>query len=689
MATNDASDKLNQILKKTQSLSDSNLLPDEIAFLTSIFSPGRDDASTIRSKAYVVLSAYCQAARNIKGKAKTQLNDEDEGTVSIARTFGSSISERLNETNEDAILCGVSFLAALFQIDSKAASVIFAEDGLVENVMDTVDLSPSALLSQEVAHLLGQAAGVKVCRAVITPQIVRWLEFKSHQQADIPSRSAAAVALIKLAKGSAADSPENGSPEVGEQTNDLVETMVDIIVQGNANSVVDAAEGLAYLSTDPSVKESLAKNPSFLRNLFDLVPKSKTSAKDVNPTLVYGVMVIVTNLLSFRPRLSAEQQQMEKLKKMAKAGNGKGQEDSASAQLDDDDHVKVRIRLLVTAGVLSAFAGAISSTDSPGIRASVGKSLLSICEEKENRGQVLQTGGSKLLQTSIRQSLSTQPEGAKNKTVNLSATDLEAIQALTKLAITSSPVQVFGPNVGTVYDAIRPFSILVQHPSSTLLQRFEGIMALTNLASYTAETASRIAKSDGLLDHVELLLLEEHTLVRRASVELICNLIAGSDDTFERYSGTTPSSASKIHILLALSDLEDTATRLAASGALATLTAAPAACAALVALQFEKDHFLREMTQLIDPSCLPDTAASDDEPVLDTNPGLVHRGVVCIANVFQSITDSETRAKMLKGATEAGVIQALFRLVKGEGLVKDQAIVAPAAEALKSIMTKT
>ena len=682
MTDGNIDDGLNQILKKTQTSSHHNLLRDEIVCVTSAFVSSTPDAATVRSKAYVVLSAFCQGVRDKKG------GTADDTTKLILNNFEPTVLQLLGETNEIALLKGISFLTALFQVDSLAASAIFSRDGVVENLMDTVDLSPSSLLCQEIAHLLGQACGHKNCREIVTPQIIRWLEFNSRQSADLTLQGAASVALIKLSKGSTSDNPEHGTPEVHSGLTDgLADRMVDIILSRQTTSSFDAIEGLAYLSTDPRIKESLSKNPNFLQRLFSLVSVQKydSKASDLNPTLAFGVVLIICNLTSFRPRLTEEQKQMEKLKRMTKVNKAEA-EDSNSA-LDDDDHVKARIRLLVASGVLPVFPAALGATDSPGVRLNIGKSLLCIIEERENRGKVLQSGGAKVLQSIINKALSTQTTKGKGKQPALTAQDLEVVQALAKLAITSSPVQVFGPNAGAMYDAIRPFSILLQHPSSNLLQRFEAIMALTNLASQSTELASKIANAEGLIDKVELLLLQEHTLVRRASVELICNLISGADVVFERYSGNSSNWASKIHILLALSDVEDLPTRLASSGALATITSAPVACAALIALQFDKHRFLSVMTQLIDPSALP--KETEGEGPLDTDPGLVHRGIVCVHNVLQSIANPEIRERISKEAAESGLLMAAIQLVKGQGLVKDQAIVQQAAEIVRVLTNIT
>ena len=677
MASTDIDVKLNQLLKSSQITLQHNIAPDEFACLATAFLPTNADVDTLRPKAYVVLSAICQQARQVEGKNK----DGTVATEQLVRIFAPFVAQLFGETDEKSLLTGASFLTALFQIDAPSASLIFAREDVVEGVMDSIDLSPSPLLSLEIARLLSHACAKKSCREIIRPQVVRWLESNSRQATDTGLRSAASLALVKLFKGAMSDEPEVGSPQVQSgQIDNLAETMTNIIVSRETASTVDAVEGLAYLTVDPGLKERLAKNSSFLRQLFELVPTKKTaSAKaSLNSTLIYGISVIISNLTSFPPRLSEEQQQVEKLRRMAKSGKGSSE---ATLILDDDKYVKARIRLLISAGVLPVFPAAIAGVDSAGIRLNVGKSLLNIVEEKENRGAALQAGGARVLQTIIKRAFSSLSSG-KN-TAMLSPADLDPIQALAKLSITSSPLQVFGPNIGAVYDAIRPLSILLQHPSSNLLQQFEAIMALTNLASYSSDVASRVAKADGLVNKVELLLLEDHTLVRRASVELICNLIVGSDEVFERYAGDNPGSASKIHILLALSDVEDIPTRLAASGALATLTAAPNVCKTLIDLQFERHRFLPIITQLIDPAALP--ASLKDEQIVETNPALVHRGVACVLNVFKKVEDKDIREKISNDGKESGLLQALVQLAKGKGVSSDPSVMYQATEALKAL----
>jgi len=265
---------------------------------------------------------------------------------------------------------------------------------------------------------------------------------------------------------------------------------------------------------------------------------------------------------------------------------------------------------------------------------------------------------------------------------------MEPIQALAKLAITASPVQVFGPNEGALFDAIRPFSVMLMHPSSNLLQRFEALMALTNLSSQSAEVGTRIARVDSLLNRVELLMLEEHALVRRAATELVCNLVAGSEEVFGRYGGEkTAAAKSKLQVLVALCDVDDLPTRLAASGALAALTASPAACQNLVELQRERGRVLPILGQLVYPSIVPPSDVPDsDSPSsqAQSDPGLVHRGVVCLRNFFLNLDGAETGEEIATEADQVGITQALVDVLKSSS--GESPVLKATVEALKWLL---
>lgn len=209
-------------------------------------------------------------------------------------------------------------------------------------------------------------------------------------------------------------------------------------------------------------------------------------------------------------------------------------------------------------------------------------------------------------------------------------------------------------------------------------------MALTNLSSSGAELSARIANVDGIMNKIELLLLEENTLVRRAAAELICNLAAGSETVYNRFSGEQPDdnssttanqAKSRLRILVALADVEDNETRLASSGALATITSSPTACQLIWALELEHHRAFSILKELIDPSF-------DEENTSQPDPGLLHRGVICVRNVFVNHTDMSSRREIARTAEEQGLVTALTTIIRSSGHLPE-AVLRPTAEALK------
>ncbi|PBK76854.1 hypothetical protein ARMSODRAFT_1012068 [Armillaria solidipes] len=669
----DALGSLDTMLKKTASSTSTDpLLPDELTYLISAFLPSR--STDDRSKAFLILSAFCQGVRKGHTDREQQM---EAATESLTKVLFPLMLPHLEETVEKDLLIGISFLTALFQVDWRSASSIFQQDGVLELIMDSVDLNPSTELSLHVAHLLSQACGYKPCRTIFLPQTTKWLEFMSGPSQSTPVRAAATIALIKLSRGSASDNADvagGNNTHIHKKDDELAAAMKNMIISGgDHSSIADSVEGLAYLSVDPVVKEMLSQDSDFLKALFVSVPRRRPDyIAETQSSLVYGVILVISNLCAYRPHLTEEQSQMEKLRRMGKVDS----QSNGDSPLNDDEKVKGRIQKLMANGALEVFPAALAASDSQGIRLGIGKALFSIVIDKETRGHVLRAGGAKVLLKIIKFSVSRAT--STSQTAALDPVYLESIQALSKLAITASPVQVFGPNDGAIYDIIRPFSLALQHSSTLLLQKFEILMALTNLSSHSAEVASRIADSDGLLNRVELLLLEDHVLIRRASMELICNLIAGSEKVFERYGGSASGNSgvkSKVQVLLALSDVEDIPTRLAASGALATVTTESGACQALLDLQRERHRAVPILAQLIDPST--DTEAVDAE----SHPGLLHRGVVCARNILANVDDSNVLSEILQDAGTAGLTKALVNIVKTN---PNPQVVQPAAEALKA-----
>ncbi|KAI6136384.1 ARM repeat-containing protein [Pisolithus sp. B1] len=630
-------------------------LPQQLSSLVTAFVPSHPPP--LHTKAYLVLSTLCQ---NVRSSVSEKSRQEEASTQSLAHIFQPLIASRLSESKDSDIITGVSFLYALFQVDRQSASYIFQDDGFVD-LLSTLIVSPSTPLSLAVARLFAQASGHKTCRMVFPTEAVTWLRSQACQADDHAVRAAGILALIKLSRGMTSDSsslvktPSLGNVE--RQDEELAAQLIEMIA-GDTDTrafVNDAVEGLTYLSVTPSVKQSLA-DTTVLKTLFTLVRKRTKSA-------------------------SKEEQQVAKLHRLAqgeKQSNSKGDEE-LSHPLNADIHVQTRCRTAIDSGVLDVLAVA-AVAESAASRELVGRIYLSLVEDKRNRGRVLQ-GGVKNLSRTIK----SYPSSSLDQ---LPSEALVPIQALAKLAITSSPIQVFGPNEGNTMDAVRPFSQLVLHPSASALQQFEAMMALTNLASHSPACASKVASFPNLLNRVELLLLDDHTLVRRASSELICNLIAGSDEVFARYGGKEGSGqfrTSKIQLLVAMSDVEDLPTRLAASGALAMLTSTPGACCAVFELQRERHRAFSVISRLIDPSVhIGDAEGESEVTPVKGDPGLVHRGVVCFRNIL-STEKSLPRTELIEEVERAGLFTVFSKLLNGNLGSYDSTILQSAAEVAKKL----
>ena len=123
---------------------------------------------------------------------------------------------------------------------------------------------------------------------------------------------------------------------------------------------------------------------------------------------------------------------------------------------------------------------------------------------------------------------------------------------------------------------IRPLVTLLSPPPETatnasnprdLLPTFESLLALTNLASTSdPEIGAQIIRLAA--PQIEELVLSSNLRICRAATELCCNLTL-SPSGIALFASGTLEARRRIHILLALADSEDAATRRAAGGAIA------------------------------------------------------------------------------------------------------------------------
>jgi hypothetical protein len=421
-----------------------------------------------------------------------------------------------------------------------------------------------------------------------------------------------------------------------EELSDMFRTMLS-----KNTTEQSSIEGLAYASLQPKVKERLASDKPFLKNLVKALGDAPAKSPET-----YGALSILLNLTTYLPALTEEQKRMSQLKAYANASKS-----SKPDPLNEDEHVSKRCQDVFEAGVIPILVthSQHGSTASLMLVVSI---VVSLSKTSRIRGQMAQQGAIKLL----LHAFSVFPSD------NIPARRTTA-HALARILISTNPVHVFGgSNPIPMTSSIRPLLLLLDDDPATeqrdLLPVFESLLALTNLAS-TDDTARNPIIRLGF-PRIEELLLSNNKLVTRATVELICNLMQAPGGVTKFADGGKQASH-RMHILLALTDSEDFETRRAAGGAIASLTEWDTAVNAIL----ERD---RGVTLLL-------ALCKEDQEELR------HRGVVCILNMLTA--PGKVGEWGIKKVQEEGGVDALKECLKKS---RSQEVLEITVEALKRLL---
>jgi hypothetical protein len=531
------------------------------------------------------------------------------------------VVKRVKKPTADGLIRAFSAAASVFPMAPAAASNLFLSEGFLPSLVSIVNKWKSHRLEQAALELLSAACIDKACREGIRKTCLDWVKKIADTKTDQKRASQAALILVKIKD--AIPEGEKSQPDdvkLDQKTQaDLVSRFKSVILADEKKvDKQDSVEGLAYSSINPKVKEELANDSTFLKNLVKTM-KDPESGK----AILFGGLTILANLTAYLPVQSEEQKKLSELKAYANTTKP-----APSDQMDGDAHVASRCTKVLEAGSIPLFVS-LEKNMSQASRLLILQILNSLAKEQsqKNRGIMAQQGAVKLLlqiYESSNQS-TTISSTASTPTIAVSSPEDEiasrtAAHALSRILISSNPTHVFNSSSLPLGSAIRPLTtLLTDDPNSeqrNLLPTFESLLALTNLAS-TNDTA-RDAIIRNSWTQLEDLLLNDNTLVQRAATELICNLSASPTGVAQFADGSARAS-NRLHILLALADVDDLATRKAAGGALAMLTEWDAAVGAVLA----RENGVKILLGM---------CADEDEDMR-------HRGAVCCANVANAPGD--------------------------------------------------
>lgn len=537
------------------------------------------------------------------------------------------ITTRLQRhTNEDLILA-FSAAAAVFPIVPSVASALFLTEGFLQTLVPMLEAkAKNAKIEQAALDMLSAACIDSACRDAVGKYCSDWLKHVIKNGKDQrPAMAAVVLAKVRGASGNKDEKVQDG--ETG--LDGLVPKFKDLMAGTEEKSKQSSMEGLAYASMQPKVKEQLANDRAFMKGLIQTLEESTASSMTI-----FGGLTLISNLTRYQPTLSEEQKRMAQLKAYANASKENQQADP----LDDDTHVTSRCKSLIDAGIISLLVNISKKLSSTSL-ALLTNIFLSLSKTPAHRGTMAQQGSIRTLIISYTSITGSTP------------TDLEtqhtAAHALARILISVDPNLVFSTSVSApLTSAIRPLVSLLTSPTSDgprdLLPTFESLLALTNLASISSPFTSDIITRTAF-PIIETLLLHRNPLLQRSACELVCNLVAWPSG-IQNFADGSPAAGRRLHVLLALADVEDVATRRAAGGALAMVTEFEGAVKGVL----QRERGVKILLALC----------------ADGDGGCVHRGVVCVRNLVCA-EGGEGRAAREKVEKEGGV-EVLKGVVAGE-----------------------
>lgn len=489
----------------------------------------------------------------------------------------------------------------------------------------------SHTLETAALELLSAACVDKPCREAIERYCSHWLKNLSEER-EGTHKALAALILAKIS----ADSGED------------ITSKLEQLVLADDPEADQAIEGLAYTSLQPKLKKEIVSNSELIKRLI--------KSLNARPVATFGCLTVFANLTVYRPSKSEEQKKLSQLKAYANS-----EQPATEDPLDDDEHVTKRCRIVLDANIVTALVTCCKQTASPTNVALIVRILVALAREQKHRPPMAQQGAIKLL-LQIKERLSKTDKA----TTSTSTVERTASHALARLLISVNPSHVFSATL-PASSAVSALAPLLSQDNDTetrnLLPIFEALLALTNLASLPdpsiLDLELRLIWSE-LEDH---LLFSPNTLVQRASVELVCNLMASAACVAKFVGDGSKREASRMQILLALADFEDMATRRAAGGALAMLT--------------EWDEAVKKVLE----QKSPDGVSTVLKLCSDGNEEVRHRGFACLGNLVNAPGDVGKRG--IAAVKEKGGLEIVREALKE---TKSRDVLAIGVEVLKKIM---
>ncbi|KAK9457032.1 armadillo-type protein [Dipodascopsis uninucleata] len=573
------------------------------------------------------------------------------------------LTDCLNEETRESCRLAFAVMTTLFHIDVEAASEIFMKYSSAYSEL-AIELLQDDKVLEQLLEMLSASCADKTCRTLIeakyTDLILKILE--DNAKPDLVKALAASI-LIKLlvtpkklssavgstgsTSGIAAES--SSYRENGPDVNELASMLRKMVVSEDKNSIsFSAIEGLTYASLNISVKKMLASDLKCLKVLLSLLTKGYQKIDGdtirtaiIPPSVTYGILTILSNICAYPPPQSEEDTQIKKLSSYATGGNGEKEFQEKS------DAIAKRCKILIDLDIIKALSSC-SKSCTTNSKLTIGSLLRSLATEPKHRAHILQQGAILLIMSIMDLEVNVPSSSPSQSSRSEKLLNYSAASALGKILISINPSLAFSSKISPLV-TVRPLvSILdAENQTITMIDVFEALLALTNLASKDDADLSKLIVTQGW-SKIEDRMLSGNTFIRRATIELLCNLVSTPDAAAKFLDPEDKASRTRLKILVAVTDAEDQKTRSAASGALAVLSEWAPAPDILI----QNEDVIKGMIRIF--------KYEDDQDV-------VFRAAVCCNNIMCAVTDSSKVIKeCARRAVELGAIQAMQNVLSNK-----------------------
>lgn len=511
-------------------------------------------------------------------------------------------------SSEQSVVAALDMLSAACLHKEARALIKTQFLGIVKYALDLSD-KPSVRVLAASILVKTSYSGDKVLEAAQKKQNNDAKEKQEKEEDDIDLKEMSIIFETEVAKHV---EPVKDSKDIAKDEFDF--ELDDSESDSMSRSVYEIAlEGLSFTSLKPDTKMRVVSNQTILDNLVAVITDHTREIP-----WVYCALSVFSNVTMYAPKITAEQEKLTKLKAYAEGGQKKDVEEKTDPKKDfePDNLVALRNKKIIDKTKLVQALTNCAPHFTQTCCNTAAAILRNLATEKTSRGKFAQQGGISVLLYLI---LPLDPEREK-KSQKESGKDAEdaalimnwdnyrvdpqglivATSGLARTLISIDPSHALGSKISptiAILPLLRQLSNVMEVGGSSgaglggplgqptrgsaavsdipLLDIFESLLALTNLAAVD-NTCSDIIVRLGW-SRIENLMLSNNILVQRASIELVCNLatsmkcaemFCNTDNNFKVLS----TSASRLELLAALTDLDDAAARTAAIGAIATLT---------------------------------------------------------------------------------------------------------------------